>query len=71
MDFVVLDFETASSDRNNPCPCEIGLAFVRNSQVVSVKNWFIKPSCYPHIEFVSTHGITALELKNKLDFPAV
>jgi DNA polymerase III subunit epsilon len=40
MDFITLDFETATSQRDSPC--EIGLTFVSGGQIVETKSWLIK-----------------------------
>ena len=54
-DFVAIDFETA----HLYFPCSIGIAVVRNSQIQLVKNWLIKPVCYPYFHFFAQkiHGI--------------
>jgi DNA polymerase-3 subunit epsilon len=58
MNFVTIDFETASADRGTPC--EIGLTFVEDNQIVSTRSWLIKPHCYPNFDYfnVLIHGIT-------------
>jgi DNA polymerase-3 subunit epsilon len=57
MDFVALDFETATSARDSAC--EIGLAWVRNGQVAESGSWLIKPPSYPYFDYWNTrvHGI--------------
>lgn len=68
MNFVTIDFETATSERNSPC--EIGLTFVENNQIKDVKSWLIKPSCYPYFDNfnMSIHGITPNDVKDALEF---
>ena len=41
MNFITIDFETATSDRNSPC--EIGLTIVKDLEIKSTKSWLIKP----------------------------
>lgn len=55
LDFTAIDFETASGY----IPCSIGIAVVRNNQVVSVENHLIKPICYPYFQWYAQkiHGI--------------
>jgi len=68
MDFITIDFETATPERNSPC--EIGLTFVENNQIKEVKSWLIKPICYPYFDdfCVSIHGITPKDVKNSPEF---
>ncbi len=62
MDFLALDFETATSQPDSPC--ELGIAVVRGDVVREVRNWLIKPRCWPHFSpwNVSVHGITARDV---------
>ncbi|NHA03457.1 DNA polymerase III [Mucilaginibacter sp. HC2] len=68
MNFVTIDFETATSDRSTPC--EIGLTFVENNQIVKTLSWLIKPHCYPNFDFfnVLIHGITPAMVADQLEF---
>lgn len=43
MDFITIDFETATSQRDSPC--EIGLTFFESGQIIETKSWLIKPMC--------------------------
>jgi len=71
MDFVVLDFEMAAPEKFNPC--EIGLTFVKNSQIVATKSWLIKPPCYPNFyqHFAAASGITPMDVAQSPEFPDV
>ncbi|HBN04643.1 MAG TPA: DNA polymerase III subunit epsilon [Bacteroidales bacterium] len=66
IDFVAIDFETADSFH----PCSLGLALVRNSKVVEVKHWLIKPSCYPYFHFYAQkiHGIHKEDVEFEPEF---
>lgn len=67
MDFVVIDFETANSQRSSPC--EIGLTFVENWQIVDTKSWLIKPIGNKFDWFnISIHGITPSMVENMPEF---
>jgi DNA polymerase-3 subunit epsilon len=67
MDFITIDFETANSQRNSPC--EIGLTFVLNKQIVDTKSWLIKPLQNEFDYFNSSiHGITPEDVANSPEF---
>ncbi|HPF91964.1 MAG: 3'-5' exonuclease [Flavobacteriales bacterium] len=57
MDFLALDFETATSRSDSPC--ELGIAVVRGGVVREVRNWLIKPRDWPHFSpwNIAVHGI--------------
>ncbi len=57
MDFLALDFETATAKWDSPC--ELGIAVVRNGAVQEVRNWLIKPMSWPYFSpwNVAVHGI--------------
>lgn len=61
MDFVAIDFETANELPTSAC--ELGLAVVRNYQVVETKSWLIRP---PELRFnpynTKIHGISASDV---------
>lgn len=57
MDFIALDFETATNEADSPC--ELGLAIVRGGEVREVRNWLIKPRQWPFFSpfTMAVHGI--------------
>ncbi|MEZ4738149.1 MAG: 3'-5' exonuclease [Flavobacteriales bacterium] len=57
MDFLALDFETATQQADSPC--ELGIAVVRGGVVREVRNWLIKPRYWPYFSpwNVAVHGI--------------
>lgn len=67
MDFITLDFETATSQRDSPC--EIGLTFVSGGQIVETKSWLIKP-LYEDFDYfnISIHGIRPEHVADKPEF---
>jgi DNA polymerase-3 subunit epsilon len=71
MDFIALDFETATSKRDSPC--EIGLAIVRDGVVREVRNWLIKPLYWPHFSHwnIAVHGITPQDVAHAPEWPEV
>lgn len=58
MDFVAIDFETATHERNSAC--EMGICVVENGEIVTTKTWLIKPPSFPyfHPRNIDVHGIT-------------
>lgn len=68
MNFITIDFETATADRNSPC--EIGLTFVENWKITNTKSWLIKPKCYPYFDSfnISIHGIEPKDVSDELEF---
>jgi DNA polymerase-3 subunit epsilon len=71
MNFITIDFETATSARNSAC--EIGLTFVRDGQVTDTQAWLIKPASYPHFDAFNTyiHGIRPQDVADQPTFPVV
>ncbi|MBK0403470.1 DNA polymerase III [Adhaeribacter sp. BT258] len=68
MDFVTIDFETATSERDSPC--EIGLTYVKNKEIVGTESWLIKPKSYPYFNpfNISIHGIRPEDVANQPEF---
>lgn len=67
MNFITIDFETATSDRNSPC--EIGLTFVKDRNIVETKSWLIKPMYNQFNYFnVLIHGIKPEHVVDKPEF---
>lgn len=67
MDFITIDFETATAQRDSPC--ELGLTFVKNRQIVETKSWLIKPM-YDDFDYfnVLIHGIKPEDVADKSEF---
>lgn len=68
-DFIAIDFETANAKRLSACA--LGIAFVRNSEIIGTKKFFICPPD-EHIAFskinVGIHGITYEDVASEPDF---
>ena len=73
MNFIVLDFETATHPSQRRDPCEIGLTFVYDNRIAESKSWLIKPPCYPHFDpnNVAINGITPAIVANSPEFPGI
>ena len=67
IDFITIDFETATTERDSPC--EIGLTFVKNKQIIDTKSWLIKPrySEFNHFN-VLIHGIKPEHVADQPEF---
>ncbi len=67
MDFITLDFETATSQRDSPC--EIGLTFAQDGKIIETKSWLIKPrnNKFDHFNIL-IHGIRPEDVVDKLEF---
>lgn len=67
MDFVAIDFETASS--NYTSLCSMGICVVENSKIVEQKEIYIKPVPFEFKEYnIKIHGITPEVVMYKPDF---
>ncbi|MBO4566903.1 MAG: 3'-5' exoribonuclease [Bacteroidales bacterium] len=70
MSFIALDLETATLERRTIC--EIGLAFVKDSQVIDTKSWLVRPEHNEYDWFnISIHGITPEMTKHSPSFKQV
>jgi DNA polymerase III subunit epsilon len=67
MEFIAIDFETATSKRDSPC--EIGLTFVQGGQIIDTKSWLIKPM-YEDFDYfnILIHGIRPEHVADKPEF---
>ena len=67
MNFITLDFETATAQRDSPC--EIGLTFVQSGRIVETKSWLIKPM-YDEFDYfnILIHGIKPEDVADKPEF---
>lgn len=60
IDFVAIDFETANRHRSSPC--SVGLARVRDGEIVKTAHWLMRPPTATdgfEARNVAVHGITA------------
>jgi DNA polymerase-3 subunit epsilon len=67
MEFITIDFETATAERSSPC--EIGLTFVNGGKIIETRSWLIKP-IDNDFDFFNTliHGITPEDVANEPEF---
>lgn len=67
MNFVAIDFETASKERTSAC--SLGLCVVKNNTVVQRKEMLIKPYPFEFNDYnTKIHGITPEMVENKPTF---
>lgn len=71
MDFIALDFETATHERNSAC--ELGICIVENSKIQSTKTWLIKPPSFPYFNKhnIAVHGIHPKDVANSPTFEEI
>ena len=67
MDFITIDFETATAQRDSPC--EMGLTFVQDGQILETKSWLIKP-LYNEFDYFNMliHGIRPEHVADQPEF---
>lgn len=70
MDFIAIDFETANEKRSSPC--SIGIAVVKNGQVVKKIHHLIRPKEMRFMPInIGIHGIRPAVVENELEFDEV
>lgn len=71
MNFVSIDFETATAKRNTPCA--LGITVVENDEITASYEWLIKPICYPDFskQNIRIHGITPQDVALSPEFPEI
>lgn len=71
MNFIALDFETATHERHSAC--ELGICVVENSEIKETKTWLIKPPSFPyfHPKNIEVHGITPKDVANSPTFDEI
>lgn len=67
MDFVALDFETATDERASACA--VGLAFVEGGQLADTRSWLVRPPGNQYSSYnISIHGIRPEDTADKPNF---
>lgn len=70
MNFITIDFETASAQRDSPC--EIGLTFIEDWKIKETKSWLIQPEGnYFDLYNIRIHGITPDQTKDEPEFDKI
>lgn len=66
--FVALDFDTADHPRESACA--LGIAEVRNGEIVATRQWLIRPPG-PSFRFTNVHGITWNDVQDSPTFAEI
>ncbi|KAB7671799.1 exonuclease domain-containing protein [Bacillus sp. B1-b2] len=67
MDFIAIDFEIANEDMASAC--SIGLAYVKNNEIVKEQYYLIKPPATTFDpRFTAIHGMTEKDVENERGF---
>jgi len=70
VDFIAIDFETATGYRHSIC--EAGICVVKNGEVVETRSWLVRPeNNYYNFFNIQIHGITPQDTEDAPDFPDV
>ena len=70
LDFVAIDFETASGRRDSVC--EAGICVVRDGQIRETRSWLVRPRGNFYSNFnIQIHGIRPEDTENSPAFPFV
>jgi DNA polymerase-3 subunit epsilon len=70
INFVAIDFETATSERSSVC--EVGISIVEAGNVINTKSWLVKPLGNEYDDFnIWIHGITPNDTKDSPEFPSI
>lgn len=70
INFIALDFETATSKHTSIC--EVGICIVKNGKIAEKKSWLVRPeNNYYHYRNIMIHGISPKETENAPEFPEI
>ena len=70
LNFIAIDFETATGKRASIC--EVGICVVRNGEIIETHSWLVRPedNLYSYWN-MKCHGITPEDTENSPSFPEV
>ena len=70
INFLAIDFETATSSRTSVC--EVGICVVRNGEVAETRSWLVRPEDNRyHYRNIQIHGIRPEDTEDAPDFRQV
>ena len=70
INFIAIDFETATSKRASIC--EVGICVVRNGEIAETRSWLVRPEDnYYQYWNIKVHGIRPQDTENAPDFRQV
>ena len=64
LDFIAIDFETATGKRASVC--EVGICAVRNGEIIETRSWLVQPEDDRLLQAVCQHGDETLQGKGAL-----
>ena len=70
LNFIAIDFETATPKRTSIC--EVGICVVCNCEIVETRSWLVQPedNAYSYWN-IKCHGIQPEDTENSPSFPKV
>lgn len=70
LNFIAIDFETATGYRHSVC--EVGICVVMHGEIIDTRSWLVRPpqNYYWH-QNVAIHGIRPSDTEDAPDFPQV
>lgn len=70
MNFIAIDFETATAKRSSIC--EVGICVVRGGEVVETRSWLVRPEDNRYSYWnIKVHGIRPSDTEDAPDFAKV
>ena len=65
INFIVIDFDTATSKRASIC--EVGICVVRREEIVETRSWLVRPEDNRY-QYWKVHGIRPQDTEDAPDF---
>ena len=70
INFIAIDFETATAKRASIC--EAGICVVKDGKVVETRSWLVRPEANAYSYWnIQVHGIRPADTEDAPDFPEV
>ena len=70
INFIAIDFETATSKRASIC--EVGICVVRNGEIAETRSWLVRPEDNRYQYWnIKVHGICPRDTEDGTDFTKV
>ena len=70
LNFIAIDFETATQKRSSIC--EVGICVVRDSEIVETRSWLVQPEDNAYAYWnIQVHGIRPEDTATAPSFPDV
>ena len=70
LNFVAIDFETATNKRTSIC--EAGICVVKDGKIVDTKSWYVRPEDNAYLyRNIQIHGIHPEDTEDASEFPEI